>query len=171
MLKKYFYPDEKYNSVNEINTEKLKKSGIDFVILDIDNTLVPYTSPVPDENALKFLNDLKENNISFCFVSNNKAERVRLFNEKIGAKAFSRGAKPLLYGINKAMHELGAVKENTALIGDQVFTDVCGGKRAGLLTILVDPIKECDSTFFKFKRHYENKILKKYEAYRNEMIK
>ena len=169
MLRKYFFPDVMYNSVSDINVGALKKQGIDFVILDIDNTLVPYTSPVPDEKALSFLNSLTQNEIKFCFVSNNKLKRVELFNKQIGTYAISNGAKPLLTGIKRAMRAMGAKKENTALIGDQVFTDVCGGKRAGLYTILVNPIQECESRFFRFKRHYEKKIIKKYNSCRGRV--
>ena len=163
IFEKYLFPDVKYKSVSDIDVEELKNRGIKFVILDIDNTLVPYTSPEPDEKALAFLDELKNNGITFCFVSNNNADRVNLFNRNIGAKAYPKGGKPLLFGINKAMKELGAVKSDTALIGDQVFTDTCGGKRAGIYTVLVDPIVEVTSAFFRFKRYFEKKIVKKYE--------
>ena len=163
ILSKYFFPDLKYKNVNDIDVDALTKMGIKYVILDIDNTLVPYTSPKPDENALNFLNKLKSNGIEFCFVSNNHLQRINFFNEKIGAPAYPDAKKPLLFGINKAMNAFGATNENTALIGDQVFTDICGGKRAKILTILVNPIKEVDTLFFKFKRYFERKIILKYE--------
>lgn len=161
-LFKYFYPEYSAGSVDKIDAALLKAIGIRFVILDIDNTLVPYTSLYPDERAMKFLNLLRNNGIRFCFVSNNRRERVKKFNENIGAPCFANAKKPLLYGINKAMAELGADKTNTALIGDQVFTDVWAGKRAGITTILVEPIREVESPFFRFKRHLEKLVLKEY---------
>ena len=163
IISKYLFPDIRYKSINDIDVKMLSKQGIRFAILDIDNTLVPYTSPKPDEDALSFLRELKNNGIKFCFVSNNSSNRINIFNEEIGALSFSKASKPLLFGINKAMNCLGAKKDNTVLIGDQVFTDVCGGKRAQILTILVDPIKEVDSLFFRFKRYFERKIIKSYE--------
>ena len=162
-ISKRFFPDYKFNSINDIDINILNNRGIKFAILDIDNTLVPYTSPKPDDNALKFLNKLKENNIEYCFVSNNHGERINLFNEEIGAPVYPNAAKPLLLGIRKAMKTFGADKNNTVIIGDQVFTDVWGGKRAGILTILVDPIKECDTAFFRFKRHFERIIVDDFE--------
>ena len=167
ILSRYFFPDLKYCSINEINIEALKEMGIKFAILDIDNTLVPYTSPFPDENAISFLNKLKDNGISYCFVSNNNEERISIFNEKIGAGIYPKAKKPLLYGINKAMTAFGANTHNTVMIGDQVFTDILGGKRAKILTIHVDPIKEVDTLFFRFKRHFELKVLKDYVNLRN----
>lgn len=163
IISKYLFPDIKYNSINDIDVEMLAKKGIKFAILDIDNTLVPYTSPKPNQDALSFLDKLNDNEIKYCFVSNNSANRIDIFNEEICAPAFSKAGKPLLFGINKAMNVLGAMKENTVLIGDQVFTDTLGGKRAQILTILVDPIKEVDTLFFKFKRYFERKIIKSYE--------
>ena len=163
LIKKYFYPDLRFCGVCDIDVARLKDAGIRYAILDIDNTLVPYTSPEPDEYAMCFLDKLTQNGISFCFVSNNNQERVDLFNKKIGAKTFPKGKKPLLYGVNKALKSFGANNKNTVLIGDQVFTDVCAGKRAKMLTILVDPILEVDTLFFKTKRYFEKKIIKSYE--------
>lgn len=164
MIKKYFFPDKRVNSISDIDARELFENGIRLVLLDIDNTLVPYTMPTPDERAIDFLNSLKENNIEFCFVSNNNEKRIDLFNKNIGARTYPRAKKPLLCGICKAMNDFKQTKENTALIGDQVFTDIFGGKRAGIMTILVEPIKEVDTLFFRFKRYFEKKVLKKYDS-------
>lgn len=167
-LYKYFYPQYSFKSIDDIDCGMFKTLEIKFVLLDIDNTLVPYTSPYPDGRAIKFLNSLKENGISFCFVSNNSRERIEKFNTNIGAAYFPNAKKPLLYGINEAMASLGAEKSNTALIGDQIFTDIWGGKRAGITTILVEPIKECESLFFRFKRYFEKKVIREYNKQRSE---
>lgn len=163
ILSKYFFPDLKYKNVNEIDVNLLINMGIKYAILDIDNTLVPYTSPKPNENAMNFLKKLENSGIKYCFVSNNNIERINVFNEEIKAPGFAHAKKPLLFGIYSAMRCLGASNENTVMIGDQVFTDVCGGKRAKILTILVDPIKEVDTAFFRFKRYFERKIIRRYE--------
>ena len=155
-----FYPDLHIQKINDIDVGALNKMGIKYVILDIDNTLVSYTEPLPDENALGFLRKLRENGISFCFVSNNKPLRVEVFNKNINAPYFANAKKPLLWGIRKAMQHFNAKKSETALIGDQILTDIWGGKRAGIYSILVEPIKEVDTLFFRCKRKIEKKILK-----------
>ena len=94
MISKYLFPDIKYNSIKDIDVEMLAKKGIRFAILDIDNTLVPYTSPKPNESALAFLEKLKNNGIEYCFVSNNSANRIDIFNKEICAPAFSKAGKP-----------------------------------------------------------------------------
>lgn len=157
-----FYPDYKLKNIHEIDFGIFAQKGIGYVLLDIDNTLVAYTSPVADEGARGFLQKLTDNGIKYAFVSNNHKERVEKFAEEFGVFYVYDSAKPLLFGIKKAMKNLGAKKENTALIGDQVFTDVYGGNRAGLLTFMVEPIEAKETPFFGVKRKLEKIVLKNY---------
>lgn len=163
MFKK-FYPDYKYASIKEIEPDFFKNHGIQFAILDIDNTLVSYTSPLADDNAKAFLKRLSEKGIKYAFVSNNHKERVESFAREFDAFFVNDSGKPFLFGIKKAMRHLGAKKENTILIGDQVFTDVYAGKRAGLLTVMVDPIEAKETPFFGLKRSLEKIVLKDYKG-------
>lgn len=157
------YPDITFNSIADIDISFLKERGIRFVLLDIDNTLVSYTSPYADDKAKAFLNMLCENAIEYAFVSNNHKKRVTEFAREFSAFFVHDSAKPLLFGIKKAMRHLGADKKNTALIGDQVFTDVYAGKRAGLYTIMVNPIQSKETPFFAVKRWFEKIVLKDYQ--------
>ena len=157
---KKFYPDIRFKSIKDIQADFLKEKGIAYVLLDIDNTLVSYTSPLADDNAKAFLSSLTDSGIKYAFVSNNHKTRVAKFAEEFGAVYVNDAAKPLLFGIKKAMRRIGAEKSKTALIGDQVFTDVYAGKRAGLLTIMVDPIEAKETPFFAVKRYFEKIVLK-----------
>ena len=159
MFKK-FYPDIRFTSIKDITADILKEKGISYALLDIDNTLVSYTSPLADENAKAFLSMLSEIGVKYAFVSNNHKARVGKFAEEFGAVYVNDAAKPLLFGIKRAMRKIGAEKGKTALIGDQVFTDVYAGKRAGLLTIMVDPIESKETPFFAVKRYFEKIVLK-----------
>lgn len=158
MLKKLF-PDYLYRSIMDIEKDFFAEHNIRYVIMDIDNTLVPYTSPLPDKTAHTFLERLKKENIQAAFVSNNSKERVERFNQDLQIVSVWRAKKPLISCIKKAMRAIGAVPEQTALIGDQIFTDIYGGNRAGLLTILVEPIEAKETPFFAVKRKYEKKVL------------
>lgn len=159
MFKK-FYPDIRFKSIKDITADLLKERGIAYALLDIDNTLVSYTSPLADDNARAFLTMLDDTGIKYAFVSNNHKKRVEKFAQEFGAVYVNDAAKPLLFGIRRAMRKIGAVKSKTALIGDQVFTDVYAGKRAGLLTIMVDPIEAKETPFFAVKRYFEKIVLK-----------
>ncbi len=159
---KGFYPDYMYKSVEDIEENFFKKRDIKYALLDIDNTLVPYTVAKPTASAKAFLHRLEQEGVTYCFLSNNNAKRVELFNEEIKAECVSNAKKPLLYGLKKAMARLGAQPQNTVLIGDQIFTDVRTGKRAGIKTVLVEPIEDKETAFFKFKRAMESIVLKDY---------
>ena len=158
-----FYPDYKYNSINEIKPEFFAENKIRYALLDIDNTLVSYMSPFADEAAHKFLGMLSELGIKYAFVSNNHKKRVQAFAEEFGVYFVHDSGKPLLFGVKRAMRKLGAKKQETVLIGDQIFTDVYAGKRAGLLTVMVNPIEAKETPFFGLKRRLEKIVLKDYK--------
>ncbi len=159
-----FYPDYKFDSVHLIDENFFREHNIKFALLDIDNTLVSYTLPLADDAARAFLGLLEKNGIKYAFVSNNHKKRVEMFAKEFSAPYVNDAAKPLLFGIKKAMRLLGAVKGNTVLIGDQVFTDVYAGKRAGLLTVMVNPIEAKETPFFGIKRRLEKIVLKDYKG-------
>ncbi len=160
---KKFHPDIKFDSIKEITPEFLKEKGIKYVLLDIDNTLVSYTLERADDNAKAFLKMLTDAGIKYVFVSNNHKERVEFFAKDFDAQYVHDAGKPLLFGIKKAMKKIEAEKSQTAFIGDQVFTDVYAGKRAGLFTIMVNPIEAKETPFFAVKRYFEKIVLKDFE--------
>lgn len=159
MFKK-FYPDYRFSSIKNIDSDFLFANKIKFAVLDIDNTLVSYTSERADDNARAFLKRLDLCGIKYAFVSNNHKKRVCTFAEEFAVFYVHDSGKPFLFGIKKAMRHMGASKENTVLIGDQIFTDVYAGKRAGLLTVMVDPIEAKETPFFSIKRKLEKLVLK-----------
>lgn len=157
-------PDYYFNEFAEITPELLKKEGIRALMIDIDNTLAPYEMPEPDEKILVWLSSLRENGIEFAFISNNSSgRRVEIFNKAICAPAFCRSGKPFAgKNMRLASEMLGAERDSTAMLGDQIFTDVLAGRFFGIRTILVPPIKDKTNLFFRFKRALERPIMKKY---------
>lgn len=159
-----FYPNLRCRSVGDIPDEFFSAHAIRYAVLDIDNTLVAYTSPLPDERALAFLERLTRLGISYCFVSNNHRERVEAFCAGLGSFYIADSRKPLIFNLKRAMRRMGADKENTVLIGDQVFTDVYAANRAGLYSVMVDPIEPKETPFFGFKRAMEKIVMRGYNA-------
>ena len=157
-----FLPDIYLNDIYEIPISELARRGIRGVLLDIDNTLVTYDDPKPTEPVLKWLDALRENGISAAFISNNNRERVELFNSELGYYASWKSGKPSVKYYKKAMEKMGLDTSSTAVIGDQVFTDIWAAKRLGLYAVLVKPIKDKKSLFFRFKRMLEKPILRRY---------
>ena len=154
-----------------MTTDFLIANGIRALILDIDNTLAPYEEPDPNERVLAWFSALKEAGIVAAFVSNNDFERVSRFNRKIGIPMYPKGKKPLKKYMRRAIDSLGVSPHETAIMGDQIFTDVWAGRNVGIRCIVVPPIKDKTDFFTKFKRVLERPILRYYrkqEAKRKE---
>lgn len=161
-----FMPDYRFKTFDEATPEFLLDIGIKGVVLDIDNTLEPYEHPIPSEKVKNWLKSLSDVGISAAFVSNNNKERVEMFNRELGLPAFYKAGKPFKKNVLKAMQKIGSSKENTLLMGDQVFTDVWAARNSGIKAALVPPINDKKDIFTKFKRLLERPILKKYEKKR-----
>ena len=162
MIDRYFLPDLYLDDIYQISPEALRERGIRAVLLDIDNTLVTYDDPKPTPAVLSWLAALKEHGIEAAFISNNHRERVECFNEELQLFATWDSRKPSGKCYRAAMAHLGTDERTTAVIGDQVFTDVWSAKRLGLYCILVKPIKDKTSLFFRSKRLLEKPILRRY---------
>ena len=162
-------PDYRFNTFDEATVDFLLENGIKGVILDIDNTLEPYENPTPGEHVVKWLSELRDAGIGAAFVSNNKRERVELFNQELGLPAFYKAKKPFKKNVHKAMALIGSDKSNTLLMGDQVFTDVWAAKNSGVRSALVPPINDKRDLFTKFKRLLEKPILKKFDKKKSKI--
>ncbi len=156
-------PEYRFDTFDAVSPELLLSLGIKGLILDIDNTLEPYEHPTPGEHVVAWLSALWEAGIKTAIVSNNNRERVELFNKELGMPAYFKSGKPFTGKLRAAMEQMDTDKSNTALMGDQVFTDVWAAHNAGLVAILVPPINDKRDIFTKFKRLLERPILKKYE--------
>ena len=157
-----FYPDRRINSTYDLSFEDLYRSGYRGLIFDIDNTLVPHGAPA-DDRAKKLFVRLREIGFHCCLMSNNHEPRVKMFNEEIQAEYIFDAHKPSVRSYREAMRRMGTDVTNTLFIGDQLFTDIHWAKRAGLKTILVNPIHPKEEIQIVFKRYLEKIVLFFYE--------
>ena len=153
-----FYPDEYMDSAYQIEFARLYQEGYLGVIFDIDNTLVPHGAPA-DEQAKALFSQLKELGYQCCLLSNNKEPRVKMFNDEVQVQYIFKAGKPKVSGYERAMELMGTDKGNTLFVGDQIFTDVYGAKRAGLRTILTRPIHPKEEIQIVLKRYLEKVVL------------
>ena len=149
-----FYPDWDENSTYEIDFKGLYEKGYRGVIFDVDNTLVPHGAPA-DEKAIAFFADLRKLGYRTMLLSNNKEPRVKGFADSVGSDYIYKANKPSRAGYEKAMERMGTVKETTLFVGDQLFTDVWGAKRTGILSCLVKPIHPKEEIQIVLKRRLE----------------
>ena len=163
IFEKYIIPGIMLDTFRDVTPEFLAERGIKHLISDIDNTLVTYDDPVPTPEVSDWFNSMAAAGVKIAFVSNNGKKRVDLFNRDLGFVTYAKAGKPKTKYIAAAMRDMGATVADTALLGDQLLTDAAAGARAGLLSIIVPPIKDKKSLFFRFKRLLERPYIKKYK--------
>lgn len=128
------------DSVTQLTLEYLRKQGIRLLMLDFDNTIVPYTTNEPTEEMSAWLSMMIASDIPICVVSNSKRDRVKSFCEKWGIPCITHSKKPFSRGINQCLRQFGMEPGDCALAGDQIYTDTLGANRAGVRSILVKAI-------------------------------
>lgn len=154
-----FYPDEYVDSTYEIDFKELFERGYRGVIFDIDNTLVPHGAPA-DDRAMALFERLRRLGYRTMLLSNNKEPRVKLFSEGVnGTPYIFKANKPAAGNYRKAMERMKTHESNTLFVGDQLFTDIWGAKRAGIRTFLVKPIHPKEEIQIVLKRYLERIVL------------
>ncbi len=161
-----FYPSFVIHSVADLPIDQLRQQGIRLLFFDIDNTLAPFDVAEPDDATLQLLSQWKAMGFAICLLSNNNARRVSLFNRRLHGIAVHRAGKPGTKKMRQVMAHLHVTPQQTALIGDQVFTDMYCANRAGVLAILCRPICNRDQLVTKVKRGAESWVLRCYERSR-----
>ena len=133
-------PDVILKRLTELTPELLSARGISFLMMDFDNTIVPYTTDVPTEPMRAWLEQMKSSNIRLCVVSNSKRPRVVTFCRTYGLDCITHARKPFQKGISECLTRFHLRPPQAALVGDQIYTDVLGANCAGLTSILVSAI-------------------------------
>ena len=126
--------------VTDLTAEYLQQKGIKLLMLDFDNTIVPYTTSKPTEAMLSWLGEMLASPVAICVVSNSHKSRVRRFCKKYGIDCITHAKKPFSKGIRACLDKFGFTPAECALAGDQIFTDVLGANCAGVCSIRVDAI-------------------------------
>ena len=163
-----FVPDIMFDTVFEIKPEDLIARGIRTVVLDIDNTLVTYGVAEPTDEVVAWIDTLKNAGLHVAIASNNHEPRVALFNKKLGVFTTWESKKPFARAVKAACAHFDVKAAETAVIGDQIFTDVWCARNAGALAILVKPIPYPENLFFKCKRILEKPFIRTYRRRHNK---
>lgn len=162
MILERFFPDTYIRSVFELPLAELKARGIRALVFDIDNTVAPFDVAEPDESIVELFAYLRREGFQLCILSNNNKERVQLFNRGLHTLAVHKAGKPGIRKLRRAMERMGVLPEETAMVGDQVFTDMWCGHRAGLFCVMTAPICSRDQLITKVKRGAERLVMRVY---------
>ena len=144
-------PRFRCEALTDLSPEFLKAQGIALLMLDFDNTIVPYTTNEPTAAMKAWLKAMQGSDIRLCVVSNSKKDRVRIFCNANGLDCITHSKKPFPKGISQCLKRYGLPPEKCALAGDQIYTDTLGANCAGLTSVLVRPIH--NHTFWLKARH------------------
>ena len=128
------------DAVTDLSPEFLNSRGIRLLMLDFDNTVIPYTTNEPTGEVTAWLEGMKVSGIALCVVSNSRNDRVPAFCRRYGLDCILRAKKPFPVGIPSCLEKYGIPAEEALMVGDQIFTDTLGGNLAGTQTLLVKPI-------------------------------
>ena len=149
-------PDYYIPHITGVTLEFLRRHGIRGLILDVDNTLTTHDDPTPHPDIAAWLDGMRQAGVGMMIVSNNTEERVRPFAEILGLPYVADGKKPGTDGMRRAAEKLGGLRpEETAVIGDQIFTDILGANLCGMRSVLLDPLSPDPSATVRFKRSLE----------------
>ncbi len=153
-----FKPTFWLRSVLAIDEDFLRKHKVRALVLDMDNTLSMHGDPAAESGVPEWLDKMRSLGIKMRVVSNNTKRRVAPLAAKLGLPFTANGAKPLTFGINRAVRAMGVPKRYTLVVGDQIFTDVMAGNLAGIRTVLVEPFHLEKTWTFRLKRKAESLV-------------
>ena len=152
-------PDVRVDSVCDVTPALLRELGVRGVLIDLDDTLVASDAEGPTAEVEAWLRDLVRAGIEVVILSNGERLRVRALAERLGVRAFALVGKPFPFAFRRGLDALGTPRSATAMVGDQLFTDVLGANLAGLTSILVRPLTPGKLLHTRAARRIERMIL------------
>lgn len=159
-MEKYI-PDMYKESIYTVNYKKLIDNGVKCILFDLDNTLVPYHVKNANEKILELFNSLREMGLKVIIFSNSPSKRVNVFKEELAVDTFPNASKPSKVGFEKIMNKYKYNITELAIVGDQMMTDIIGGNKVGITTVLVTPVSPKDPFWTIPGRMREKRIMKK----------
>ena len=151
-------PEKVYENLIQMPWDKFASEGIKTALLDFDNTLGPDHATEPEEYSYKCVKMIEEHGIRCCLVSNAKSGRSAKIAEMLGIPVVTYANKPGTSGIFKAISLMESTPEASLMVGDQVFTDVIAGNRAGVRTFLVEKLHKPEIWYVMLKRPFEKLV-------------
>lgn len=167
-MRNLFKPVMVRRRLTDLDVEELRTRGIEALIIDLDNTLLPWDSDTPGPETLDWLRRARASGMRLCILTNNKKNRTQSISQTLGIRGIWSATKPFPYGFSRALSHLQVPRSRCAVVGDQLFTDILGGNAAGFATILVDPLSVREMAWTRFVRGIERTLLRRRIAYREE---
>lgn len=159
-LLEFFRPDDYVERVTDIDCAGLKAQGVELLILDLDNTLVPWKGSDLSEDVRKWARGAVSAGLKLVILSNTHyPARLSRIATELGAPSIAHAFKPWRRGFRKAARLAQCDLRLAAVVGDQLLTDTLGGKLSGARTILVKPMQSREFMGTKISRLIERGII------------
>ena len=156
----HLVPDQRVDWVTEISMTQLSEIGVEVLLIDLDNTLTTWRGVTVDEKTRSWVSLAQEAGFKVGLVSNASFRRLSPHGKSLGVDdLFPRATKPRVGALKKAMQRFGVEAHQTAMIGDQIFTDVLAGNRLGAYTVLVTPLDPTEQWWMRYVRSTERYLL------------
>lgn len=153
-------PDIYQKSILDIHFNLLKEEGIKVLLLDMDNTILKYKEKEVNEKICQLIHALKTQ-FQVVLFSNSPYMKVKKIASSLDIPFISCAFKPNKKGFKKVFKKYKVLPEEVAIIGDQLYTDIKGGNKVDITTILVDPLEKKEGFFTKFNRMKEKHSMQK----------
>jgi HAD superfamily phosphatase (TIGR01668 family) len=163
---RWLRPSAQVATVYDIDLDALRARGIRGVILDLDNTIVPWGAREVSPRLPVWIAAVQDADFRLCIVSNNMGSRVTSIAKRLGLPIVVGALKPRRRALRRALIVMGTTAEATALVGDQLLTDILGGNRLGLHTILVRPQSRTEFMLTRLVRRFERFLLRDRSGHR-----
>ena len=123
--------------IYKVSHSKLSKMGITCLLIDVDGTLLSRNSIIIPKRVKDWIIKAKEI-FDLYLISNNLSEkRIYKIGKELGIKYKYRALKPRIKITLEVINNLNKEKNNIAIIGDRIFTDIIVGNRCKIKTILI----------------------------------
>lgn len=155
-------PGDLIDHVQQITPEFLAGRGLRGLLLDLDNTLIPYGSYQENAEVVRWAEELRSAGIQLYLLSNATGKRAAFWLERLAFEGVGLAGKPNPRAFRRGARAIGLPPEQVGMVGDQVFTDVLGGNLAGLHTILVRPLADNALPHTRLARQLERRVLRRY---------
>lgn len=163
LISNYFKPSIYVRFIKDININQLKRQGIKLFVADLDNTLVPHYTRLPNKDVIDLIARVHEAGMEFAIMSNNVASRVRMFGEKAKVKWYASSRKPFKKNAKKIMDDFKVDASQVVMVGDQIIMDILVANRMKWESILVQPLVSTDYKMSRFNMFLENRMYKNLE--------
>lgn len=159
-MEKYI-PDIYQKSIYTVDYQKLMDRGVKCILFDLDNTLVPFHIKHANEKISELFNKLRKMGLKVIIFSNSPKKRLNVFKEELAVDCLWNAKKPSKRGFEIIMNKYKYNITEIAIVGDQILTDILGGNKVGITTVLINPVSTKDPIWTRPNRFFERKIMKK----------